>query len=52
MNKEDLIFLKELQKELVEQPNDGNASPVFWVIADYRWRLTEEGYGKELKRRW
>lgn len=45
MNKEDLIFLKELQKELVEQPNDGNASPVFWVIADYRWRLTEEGYG-------
>lgn len=35
--KENIVFLKELQKELITQDNDGNASPVFWVIRDYRW---------------
>ncbi|MEG1926879.1 MAG: hypothetical protein RR415_14155 [Ruthenibacterium sp.] len=28
------IFLRELQKELLSQPTDGNRSPRFWTICD------------------
>ncbi|WP_342586152.1 hypothetical protein [Listeria monocytogenes] len=35
MKTQDIIFLNELQEELKTQTNDGNASPVFWVIRQY-----------------
>lgn len=41
---EDLQFLKELQNELKTQEDDGQAAPRFWVIMDYKWEVTEEGY--------
>lgn len=37
MKKDHREFLISLQEELKTQPNDGNASPVFWVIMDYKW---------------
>lgn len=36
MRKETYNFLKELQKKLKEQDIDGQASPGFWVIYDYK----------------
>lgn len=36
IDKEDLEFLQQLSKELNTQPNDGNADPVFWVVAQYQ----------------
>lgn len=41
---EDIQFLKELQNELKTQEDDGQAAPRFWVIMDYKWEITEEGY--------
>ena len=43
MNK-DIQFLKELQQELKTQETDGNASPRFWVIKDYRMVPASEKY--------
>lgn len=43
MNK-DIQFLKELQQELTTQETDGNASPRFWVIKDYRMVPANEKY--------
>lgn len=44
--REDFEFLKELQHELLTQPNDGNADPVYWgVLEDYE-ALTFEGEGE------
>jgi len=34
---DDLLFLKELQHELNTQEHDGQASPRFWVVGDYKW---------------
>lgn len=42
--KENLEFLADLQQKLLTQSNDGNASPVFWVIRDYEWVFAPEGY--------
>lgn len=33
---EDIKFLKELQNELKIQENDGQASPRYWTIGDYK----------------
>lgn len=49
MTNEEIEFLQNLQKELNEQPNDGNADPVFWVIGDYRWEPAPLGYEDELR---
>ncbi|EAC6733314.1 hypothetical protein PT993_000196 [Listeria monocytogenes] len=35
MKTQDINFLNKLQEELNKQTNDGNASPVFWVIRQY-----------------
>ncbi|MEC5241160.1 hypothetical protein P9C03_28095 [Bacillus mycoides] len=43
MNK-DIKFLKDLQQELKTQETDGNASPRFWVIKDYRIVPGNENY--------
>lgn len=37
LTKNELKFLQALQIELNNQQNDGNADPVFWVIAQYEW---------------
>src|SRR5690625_3851511 len=41
---DDINFLKELQHELNTQNNDGQASPRFWVLRDYRMVVTAEGF--------
>lgn len=42
--KEDIQFLKELQNELKNQENDGQAAPRYWSIMDYKWVVTAEGH--------
>ncbi|EAC5831971.1 hypothetical protein A2G24_01115 [Listeria monocytogenes] len=49
MTKEELEFLKNLQEELNEQPSDGNADPVFWVVGDYQWELAPDGYEEDYR---
>jgi len=41
---DDLKFLKKLQKEIKDQPHDGQAAPRFWAIGDIEERVTAEGY--------
>jgi hypothetical protein len=49
MTKEDIEFLKDLQHELNTQPNDGNADPVFWVVAENNKEYGyEEGYADDV----
>lgn len=45
--KEDIQFLKDLQKELNEQDNDCQASPRFWTVGDYRLISCAEGFQEE-----
>lgn len=42
--KEDIQFLKELQNEMKTQEIDGQASPRFWAIMDYRVVPANEEY--------
>lgn len=39
----DLVFLKELQQELNNQPTLATADPRFWVIRDYEYREATDG---------
>lgn len=41
MNK-DIEFLTDLQREMDIQDTDGQASPRFWVVRDYKWTLGNE----------
>lgn len=41
---EDIQFLKDLQFELKTQDNDCQAEPRFWVVMDYRWVVTGDGW--------
>ncbi|MFJ5622002.1 hypothetical protein ACIQD3_04540 [Peribacillus loiseleuriae] len=50
--KDDIQFLKDLQGELKTQENDGQASPRFWVIRDYRVVPTHEEYGMQRTMYW
>ena len=43
INVEEIVFLKELQKEMNTQDNVGQADPRYWVIRDY-----EKIYGENL----
>ena len=43
MKKEDIAFLSDLRHELLTQPNDGNADPVWWGVMETR---TEAGYAE------
>ena len=43
---EDFMFLKDLQKELINQENDGNANPVYWGIMEDYEALCFEGEGE------
>lgn len=40
---DDLVFLKELQHELNNQPTLATADPRFWVIRDYEYREATDG---------
>lgn len=44
---QDINFLNELQEELITQTNDGNASPVFWVIRQYEDQITDSDFGEK-----
>lgn len=41
--KEDIQFLKELQNELNTQENDGQASPRYWTVGDYKMVACPDG---------
>lgn len=41
--KDDIQFLKELQNELKTQENDGQASPKYWTVGDYKMVGCPEG---------
>lgn len=47
MKTEDLEFLKLLQKELLTQDNQGQASPVYWGIMETKRREVPNGCGDE-----
>lgn len=47
-NKE-IMFLKDLGKELREQSNDCQASPRFWTVGDYVVKIVADGYGDDSK---
>lgn len=46
--KEDIQFLKELQKEMNTQENDGQAAPRFWSIMDYKQIPTSEDHADDV----
>lgn len=43
LTQDDLVFLKELQHELNNQPTLATADPRFWVIRDYVYREATDG---------
>ena len=43
LTQDDLVFLKELQHELNNQPTLATADPRFWVIRDYAYREATDG---------
>ena len=45
LRQEDAEFLRDLQHELLTQPNDGNADPVFWGVMESERRGVPEGCG-------
>ncbi|EAD5579963.1 hypothetical protein CRJ96_12415 [Listeria monocytogenes] len=47
MKTQDINFLNKLQEELNTQTNDGNASPVFWVIRQYEDQITDSDFGEK-----
>jgi len=44
MKKDDIEFLKDLQHELLTQPNDGNANPLYWSIVEEKKVYTPDGH--------
>lgn len=46
--KDDVKFLKALQKEMKEQENDGQAAPRFWSIMDYKQVPTSEDHADDV----
>lgn len=45
MTKHDIIFLENLQHELLTQENDGNADPLFWGIMERKEFRVPDGEG-------
>lgn len=43
INKLEIDFLVNLQKELNTQTNDGNAQPIYWGIMDYKRYYNDNG---------
>lgn len=46
MNKEQIEFLKALQKEMTTQDKFLQASPRYWVVGDYEWQPVPTGTGE------
>lgn len=46
IQKDDAQFLRDLQKELLTQPNDGNADPVYWGVIETREEPAPEDCGE------
>lgn len=40
--REDIEFLVDLQRKMDIQDTDGQASPRFWVVRDYKWTMGNE----------
>ena len=45
MTKEELEFLKDLQRELKEQDTDGQSAPHFWGIIEDEKQVVPDGFG-------
>ena len=45
MTKEELEFLKDLQRELKEQDTDGQSAPRFWGILEEGQQVVPDGFG-------
>lgn len=48
MKTANIQFLEKLQTELNTQPNDGNANPLFWVVAQNEWKSCWEEQAQEV----
>ena len=46
LSQDDAQFLRDLQNELLTQPNDGNADPVFWGVIETREEPAPEDCGE------
>lgn len=46
LSQDDAQFLRDLQNELLTQPNDGNADPVYWGVIETREEPAPEGCGE------
>ena len=46
LSQDDAQFLRDLQHELLTQPNDGNADPVYWGVIETREEPAPEGCGE------
>ena len=46
LSQDDAKFLRDLQHELLTQPNDGNADPVFWGVIETREEPAPEDCGE------
>lgn len=45
MTKEDIEFLKQLKRDILEGDRVGQAEPAFWMIKEKGWRRTDEDDG-------
>ena len=46
LSQDDAKFLRDLQNELLSQPNDGNADPVYWGVIETREEPAPEDCGE------
>ena len=46
LSQDDAKFLRDLQNELLTQPNDGNADPVYWGVIETREEPAPEDCGE------
>ena len=46
IRQEDAAFLRDLQKELLTQENDGNADPVYWGVIERKEDAVPDGCGE------
>lgn len=46
LSQDDAQFLRDLQHELLTQPNDGNADPVYWGVIETREEPAPEDCGE------
>ena len=47
LSQDDAKFLRDLQNELLTQPNDGNADPVYWGVMETKEDAAPSGCGEK-----